>query len=262
LGERNVDVILLDPASSSDGTMPVLHEIHRAQPGAALLLLAEPETEALHPAVVQAVLPKTGIEPQWLALVLELSVVLKESEANLSETEKHYQAMPLMFDPLTGLPTRELIMDRLAHSLLIAQRTRRKVAVFMIDLDYLQEINNNLGREQGDKALRIIAQRIQGSLRQSDSVGRLGDDEFAVILEGIQSTNFCDIVARKLLREISRPLAICDEACFLTASIGVAVFPDLGKDTETLLKRAEAAMRQAKERRNTYTYYWDDKDNG
>ncbi len=159
-------------------------------------------------------------------------------------------------DVLTELPNRALFVDRLTQTLARARWHERPVAVLFLDLDRFKIINDTLGHDVGDQALRILGQRLAGCIRDGDTVARLGGDEFSFILEDIGSLDDIPAVAAKILEALSKPCVIGGREFFVSASIGISVFPDDGGDAQTLLKHADIAMYRAKQQgRNNYQFY-------
>ena len=150
-------------------------------------------------------------------------------------------------DTLTGLPNRRLFTDRLDLAVTHAQRQRQKLAVIFADLDGFKVVNDSLGHAWGDELLRQVARRIEGCVRHGDTVARLGGDEFTLILPGIEKTSDAEKIGAKLLEALRPPLKLGTHELFVTASAGLAVYPDHGEDVETLLKNADTAMYRAKE---------------
>ncbi|QEL65484.1 hypothetical protein OTERR_20080 [Oryzomicrobium terrae] len=146
------------------------------------------------------------------------------------------------YDPLTGLPNLRLATDRLQQAVTLAARDGFKSAVMFVDLDGFKAINDTLGHAAGDATLRIVAQRLEASVRKSDTVGRIGGDEFIIILPHIEHAEGARVVAEKALAEICRPMDAYGLHCQVGASIGIAVFPEHGSDAATLLRRADEAM--------------------
>jgi diguanylate cyclase (GGDEF)-like protein/PAS domain S-box-containing protein len=162
----------------------------------------------------------------------------KEAEEALLRMASH--------DALTGLPNRLLLQDRLAQAIAQAQRARKQVGVMFVDLDRFKHVNDSLGHEAGDRLIVEIARRLGAVLRESDTVARQGGDEFVVVLADIAGPDDAARVAAKLLESLARPLALCGHEVFPSASIGIAMYPQDGRDSEALLKAADSAMYRAK----------------
>jgi diguanylate cyclase (GGDEF)-like protein/PAS domain S-box-containing protein len=160
------------------------------------------------------------------------------------------------FDSLTDLPNRFLSLDRLSQLLSEAERNNEKVAVLFLDLDDFKKINDTLGHETGDKLLVEAAARIHSALRSGDTVGRLGGDEFLVLLGGLEDGIDARPVTEKLLGTFKHPFRINGRELIQSTSIGVAVYPDDGDNASELLRKADSAMYHAKEHdRNTYSFF-------
>lgn len=160
------------------------------------------------------------------------------------------------YDVLTELPNRFLFRDRVEHEISMAQRNNTRLALFFLDLDHFKNINDTLGHWAGDALLQTIAQRIQGCLRKSDTVARMGGDEFTVILPNLNTINDSTEVARQLVQAIAKPVQIKEHTVFIGASIGIAIFPDDGSDFYALTKHADTAMYAAKTKgRGVFQYF-------
>lgn len=149
-------------------------------------------------------------------------------------------------DSLTGLPNRSLLADRLKQALAFAKRRRKKVTLLYLDLDGFKAVNDTFGHRIGDELLRVIAARLGGQVRQSDTVARLGGDEFLVLLPDAGRGRDGARIARKILAAIRRPCRIQRHLLQVSASIGVAVYPQDGRSPETLMKHVDHAMYAAK----------------
>ena len=159
-------------------------------------------------------------------------------------------------DSLTALPNRVMFGQRLDHAIHQAKRHARRLAVLFIDLDRFKVINDTLGHEFGDTLLRDVAQRLLASVRASDTVARLGGDEFVVLLEEIAAPMYVAGVAQKLISALSQGFALAGKEYHVSASIGVATYPDDAESAQELLKNADIAMYRAKEQgRNTFQFY-------
>jgi diguanylate cyclase (GGDEF)-like protein len=171
-------------------------------------------------------------------------------------------------DELTNLPNRYLFEDRLRQSLLKAARHRRNVAVMFLDLDHFKRINDIFDHQTGDRVLKELTDRLHSILRSADTItrpgeddiqhtlARMGGDEFTILLSEIQSQKDSAIVAQRITDVLSQPISINDNDIYVTASIGIAVYPDDGSDAEGLLKNAHSAMHHAKDSgKNTFLFY-------
>lgn len=159
------------------------------------------------------------------------------------------------FDPLTSLPNRRLLQDRLDHELAVAEREQSQVALVFIDLDHFKKVNDTLGHSVGDQLLVEIAQRLQGCVRRMDTVARIGGDEFVVVLADAMREGAGE-VARKVIETLSRPCQLGNHDISITPSLGISMYPQDGADFETLLKQADMAMYRAKEKgRNAFEFF-------
>jgi diguanylate cyclase (GGDEF)-like protein/PAS domain S-box-containing protein len=159
-------------------------------------------------------------------------------------------------DPLTGLPNRLLLNDRLSMAIARAKRNKKKLVLMMLDLDKFKEVNDTLGHQMGDSLLQVVGNRLTGLLRKGDTVGRLGGDEFMVLLPEIKKVKDSVHVAQKILASFQEPFPCNNHKLSITTSIGIAFFPDHVEDGDTLMKNADIAMYRAKERgRNNYQIF-------
>ena len=159
-------------------------------------------------------------------------------------------------DDLTGLPNRRLFRDRVALALARSHRNRQSVAVMMLDLDHFKDVNDTLGHSVGDRLLRAVGDRLAGLLRQSDTVARMGGDEFLLLLPEISGREDAARVARKALEAFRKPFVFDDHKLNITTSIGIALYPGDGEDGDTLIKNADIAMYRAKDQgRDNYQHY-------
>jgi diguanylate cyclase (GGDEF)-like protein/PAS domain S-box-containing protein len=187
-------------------------------------------------------------EPIHLITVAENISERKQAEEKLTQLA-HY-------DVLTSLPNRMLFFDRLKLALAGAKRNDSKAGVMFIDLDRFKHINDTLGHAAGDDLLQQVAERLKESVRASDTVGRLGGDEFAIVLSFLAAARDADVPARKIMARFNEPFRLNQTELFVTASIGIAVYPDDSTDQDALIKNADLAMYRAKEEgRNTYKFF-------
>lgn len=175
------------------------------------------------------------------------------TEKKLADEKILHQAH---FDTLTDLPNRFLSLDRLSQMLNEAKRSKDKVAVLFIDLDDFKKINDSLGHEVGDKLLIESAQRLNALIRSEDTVGRLGGDEFILLLRNINNSKDLQPIAESLLSKFRQPFYIDNRELILTSSVGIALYPDDAGSASELLRNADTAMYQAKALgRNNYSYF-------
>ena len=159
-------------------------------------------------------------------------------------------------DGLTKLPNRVMFSELLNHAISSARRYDRRFAVLFIDLDRFKYVNDTLGHEAGDKLLQEVTARFKESLRTSDVLARFGGDEFVILLEETRGTEEIAAVARKILSAALKPIVLLGQECRVTASVGIATYPEHGQDEQSLMKNADIAMYYAKEEgKNNFQFY-------
>ena len=162
------------------------------------------------------------------------------------------------YDSLTDLPNRALFQDRLSSSIAMAQRRHYKVATLFLDLDGFKKINDTLGHDVGDLLLQSVAHRLTGVVRSSDTVARMGGDEFTLILNNVGSEENAIKVAGKIIAALATPFDFDGRICKVGGSIGIAIYPDDASDSQTLVKQADEAMYLSKQSgKNTHHLYRD-----
>lgn len=160
------------------------------------------------------------------------------------------------YDPLTGLPNRRMLLEYLSTEILRIDRDKSHFALMFLDLDYFKEVNDTLGHDMGDLLLQETAKRLKGCIRESDVVARLGGDEFTLVLSGVDSPRSVERVAQGILEKVAEPYNLGDETAYISASIGITIYPDDATSIEGLLKHADQAMYAAKEQgRNRFHYF-------
>ncbi|MFA6955616.1 MAG: EAL domain-containing protein [Thermoanaerobaculia bacterium] len=180
-------------------------------------------------------------------------VIRDVTERNFAEEQIRHLAY---HDALTGLPNRLLFRDRLAVAIPQCQRAGRRLAVLFLDLDRFKVVNDTLGHNAGDQLLQEVAARLKECVRESDTVARLGGDEFTLLIPMLGESDDASRLAQKLLESIHQPFDLDGRELFTTTSIGVSVFPEDGSDAGTLIRNADTAMYQAKEKgRNNYQLF-------
>lgn len=160
------------------------------------------------------------------------------------------------YDHLTQLPNRRLFLDRLEQTLRMAHRSKDSMALLFIDLDRFKEINDTKGHDIGDQLLMEAAKRILHSVREMDTVARIGGDEFTVILSQIASPSTAEKIAKTILDKLAEPFNLCGTELSISGSIGITIYPGDGVNREQLMRNADQAMYDAKNRgRNCYSFY-------
>jgi diguanylate cyclase (GGDEF)-like protein/PAS domain S-box-containing protein len=186
-------------------------------------------------------------EPHILAFIQDITE-RKEDEARIEFLAHH--------DALTALPNRVLFRDRFELAAALAERAEAKVALLFLDLDHFKSINDTLGHPAGDALLKLVAQRLRQCVRETDTISRQGGDEFLIAITNIVDPQSINQTTNKILEALSRPFVIDGRELTNTLSIGIAIWPDDGRDFDTLLKKADTALYQAKAAgRNTCRFY-------
>ncbi len=192
---------------------------------------------------------KDEISGEWQMLNISRDI----TERKQSETRLNYMAH---YDALTGLPNRELFVDRLGQALIEAGRHERLVAVIFLDLDRFKNVNDTLGHEAGDQLLKAVAERLTGAIRMGDTLARLSGDDFTLALTDMSHIDDVARVARKILDVFAQPFYVEDKELFITVSMGITLYPHDVATVQGLLRNADIAMYRAKEKgRNTYQFY-------
>jgi diguanylate cyclase len=161
-----------------------------------------------------------------------------------------------LFDALTGLPHRSLLEDRAEQAMRRANRSGRSVALLFIDLDHFKFVNDSLGHRIGDQLLKSVASRLVGCLRQEDTVARAGGDEFVILLSGVWHADDAAKISDKILSELAKPLQIERHSLDISCSIGISMYPENGRDLNTLMVHADTAMYHVKRGgRNNFCFF-------
>lgn len=215
-----------------------------------------------------------GINNGWLAVTIALlaiallsitSILLMYETYLEHRARKHHEMLErandqLQFaathDPLTSLPNRVLLADRITQAIARCSRHRTQFALMVVDLDRFKSINESLGHVAGDEVLKEISRRLLALMRKTDTLARFGGDELVMIVDEIMTQNAAEMVASGVLEQIRRPITVCGVEVQIRASIGVSVCPRDGKSAEELLKHADAAMYHAKKMGRNHTQFF------
>jgi len=188
-----------------------------------------------------------GEEGGYVAVFADIS--------KIKETEEHLQRLA-HYDQLTGLPNRHLISERIEQSVRRARRMRTRMAVVFLDVDSFKNVNDSLGHAAGDRLLMTVARRLESALRDADSIGRIGGDEFLIVIEQVGAPENVSVVAEKLIEELREPIELDGRSVTVSASLGISLYPEDGDNVDALMRNADAAMYSAKEQgRDTFRFY-------
>jgi diguanylate cyclase (GGDEF)-like protein len=197
--------------------------------------------QVIHDAKAQSTLAEASEQ-------LALAALHAESVAETAVSELGELARSGQRDPLTNLPNRMLMLDRLENAIATARRHETRIAVLFIDLDNFKRINDTLGHGIGDEALKLAARRLQSAVRDSDTVSRHGGEEFLVLLPDISQAADAASIAQKLLAALAAPARAGEHRLQISASVGITIYPEDAEDAQALISRADAAMYRSKRR--------------
>jgi diguanylate cyclase (GGDEF)-like protein/PAS domain S-box-containing protein len=259
LEEHAFDIILLDLGLPDVQGMDAVRRVRLAAPMLPLVVLTGLDDELIAGQALQEgaqdYIIKGQIDLRGLLRAFRYAFERKSMEDTARELSRQI-AHTAEHDDLTGLPNRMMLNDRIEFAIALATRHQSKLALLFLDLDGFKHINDSLGHSMGDKLLKSIAGRLRECVRGADIVSRQGGDEFVVLLSDANQSEDAAIIADRILQAISNVHNIDDRDLYVTASVGISIFPDDGYCAETLLKNADTAMYQAKDTgRHTYRFF-------
>jgi diguanylate cyclase (GGDEF)-like protein len=259
LQSSEVQVVVMDPNLADARDVDALARLRSRAPHVPIVVLAAEEDERLGLDAVlggaHGYLLREELAPRLLVRTLLHSIERYRLTREL-ESAREQQRHLVTHDPLTGLANRLLFRDRLSQAIASAQRSGEKIAVLFLDLDRFKTINDSLGHSTGDQFLRAVGRRLTGCLRRSDTIARVGGDEFAVLLRNLANELDAARLAEKLLRTLSESILLRGRRYFTSASIGIAIYPEDAWESDELVKCADTAMYHAKERgRNRFEFF-------
>jgi diguanylate cyclase (GGDEF)-like protein len=243
-----IDVVLVDAVSTEAGR-ETFYRIQQERPEVPVIVLLEQENEFLADEFLSSGAQDYLVKGQLDRTILEktISHALERNRLTLELSEARKTERYLAYhDPLTSLPNRHLFYDRLRQAISQAKRLSRMAVLLILDLDGFKKINDTLGHGIGDELLKAVARRLRKRVREVDTIGRLGGDEFTVVLTEISHLKDALRIANDILSNLSRPFSIEGHEFFITASIGISIYPDDGDEIEGLLRKADIAMGRAK----------------
>lgn len=236
------DVILLDFVSAPERARELLHTASLHHCRTPIICLASNHDLDLNREAIKVgasdLLPKQSLDAQQFERSIRYAIDRASAQRELTKLA-HY-------DVLTGIPNRSLFSDRLDRALQRSSRGDKPFALFFVDLDGFKAINDSHGHEVGDAVVIEVARRLSDGIRRTDTVARIGGDEFTVLVEKVGSVGDAIASAEKIIDLVTRPLEINDRALWVGCSIGIAVYPDGGQDAATLMRHADTAMYEAK----------------
>ncbi len=251
LSAGDTTLVILDLSLPDSFGLETFAKVYAHSPAVPIIVLTGNDDDALALAAVQHgaqdYLVKSGLERELLLRSMRYSIERKRYQVQL-EHQANY-------DALTGLPNRNLLHDRLRQAV-HAQRNPRTIAVAFMDLDHFKLVNDSLGHGTGDRLLKGMAERLRSVLREADTVGRVGGDEFVLILDDQANEETVFRTMQRIAAKVAEPIVIDGKELYVTCSAGVSLYPQDGRDVDTLLRNADAAMYRAKEHgRSNFQFY-------
>src|SRR5687767_2628693 len=244
-------LVLLDLSLPDSMGLETFSRVYAHSPTVPIIVLTGNDDQTVALSAVkggaQDYLVKGRLDRELLLRSMHYSIERKRYQVQL-EHQANY-------DALTGLPNRNLLHDRLRQAV-YSQREKRAIAVVFMDLDHFKFVNDSLGHSTGDVLLKAMAERLRTVLREGDTVGRVGGDEFVLILHDQSNEEVIYRAMQRIVAKVSEPLMIDGKELYVSCSAGISIYPQDGRDVETLLKNADAAMYRAKEHgRNNFQFY-------
>ncbi|GJQ58252.1 MAG: diguanylate cyclase [Candidatus Scalindua sp. AMX11] len=259
LRRGEIDVVLLDISLPDSQGLGTFTKVYRHSPDIPILVMTNLDDESFAVKAVQEgaqdYLVKGRVDSNFLVRSIRYAIERHRTLKELKLAQLKMQHMA-HHDRLTGLPNRQLFLDILCKSVARASRDGNMVAVLFLDLDGFKSVNDNQGHLIGDLLLQNVAGRIKGCIRESDLVARVGGDEFIIIVDSIHSVRNVTRVSQKIVEETARVFILEGQELFVTASIGISLYPHDSSDMETLVKNADFAMYIAKRQgKNNFHYF-------
>ncbi len=251
LATRSTSLVLLDLSLPDSYGFDTFLKVYAHSPKVPIIVLTGHDDQTVALSAV-----KTGAQDFLVKGKLDRELLLRSMQYSIErkryQEQLEYQAN---YDALTGLPNRNLLHDRLKQSV-FAQRFVRSIGVVFIDIDHFKFVNDSLGHNTGDKLLQKVSERLTQTVRDGDTVARLGGDEFILILNDQPGQEMIYRAMQRIINKVAEPIDVDGQELMVTCSAGISLYPQDGSDVETLLKNADAAMYQAKEKgRNNFQFY-------
>ena len=251
LSAGETTLVILDLSLPDSMGLETFAKVYAHSPAVPIIVLTGNDDDSLALSAVKAgaqdYLVKSRLDRELLLRSMHYSIERKRYQVQL-EHQANY-------DALTGLPNRTLLHDRLRQAV-YSQRNPRNIAVVFMDLDHFKFVNDSLGHSTGDKLLKAMGERLRSVLREGDTVGRVGGDEFVLILNDQSNEEVIFRAMQRITAKVAEPIMIDGKELYVTPSAGIALYPQDGRDVDTLLKNADAAMYRAKEHgRANFQFY-------
>jgi diguanylate cyclase (GGDEF)-like protein len=251
LSNGETALVLLDLSLPDSYGLETFARVYAHSPTVPIIVLTGNDDQTVALSAV-----KSGAQDYLVKGRLDRELLLRSMHYSIER--KRYQVQlehQANYDALTGLPNRNLLHDRLRQAV-YAQRLPRAIAVVFMDLDHFKFVNDSLGHSTGDLLLKAMAERLRTVLREGDTVGRVGGDEFVLILHDQSNEEVIYRAMQRIVAKVSEPLTIDGKELYVSCSAGISIYPQDGRDVETLLKNADAAMYRAKEHgRSNFQFY-------
>ena len=251
LSAGDTSLVILDLSLPDSFGLDTFAKVYAHAPAVPIIVLTGNDDDSLALSAV-----KGGAQDYLVKSRLDRDLLLRSMHYSIER--KRYQVQlehQANYDALTGLPNRNLLHDRLRQAV-YAQRSLRNIAVVFMDLDHFKLVNDSLGHSTGDKLLKGMAERLRAVLREGDTVGRVGGDEFVLILNDQTNEEVIFRAMQRITAKVAEPIMLDGKELYVTSSAGISVYPQDGRDVDTLLRNADAAMYRAKEHgRNNFQFY-------
>ncbi len=252
LDEERHDIVVLDLTLPDSQGINTFTSVRMHAPKVPVILLTSINDEDLAVKALQNGAQDYLVKGQVDGSILGRSIRFAIERHTVRQKEHHLA----YFDALTNLPNRLLFNDRLNQAISQAYRYDHMVALMFIDLDRFKQVNDSLGHDVGDLLLQAVARRLEECLRKSDTVARIGGDEFTCILPNIEKAGDVHIVAKKIVTALNRPFSIKGHEIRISGSVGASLFPDDTEDCNELIRNADTAMYRAKRKgKNDFQFY-------
>ena len=243
LSRERFDAVLLDLSLPDTFGLPTVRQVHAMNPTVPVVVLSGVTDQSLALQAVQQgaqdYLVKGQGHPELLARAIRYAIERKRAEEHLT-----YLAQ---YDHLTGLVNRSLFRDRLVQAMARSKRLRQPIALMLLDLDRFKTVNDTFGHDMGDELLKAVSERLKTCVRETDTVARMGGDEFTIILEGVSSEQNILVVATRITESIASPFELKGQCISVGISIGITIYPHDDHPIDELLKHADTAMYRAKQ---------------